>query len=134
MNDNNGGGGQGGQPIPNIFLSGPQTQPNGAILDPSQSLTALFRTYTQSNLTALDSNETNNSNESTKTFPTTNNTPLEKDFNYDIGNIAYSPSLKDLKDAELHHILDDNMFKPFKKVRPLVSRSSFVFNCLGILL
>ena len=86
------------------------------MIDPNQSLTTLFRSYTQSNLSAL-----NNAMHGPMGPPVNGPLPapsanIEKDFNYDIGNLSYSPSLKDLADAELHHILSEAMFKPFKHV------------------
>lgn len=163
----NGGPGGGGGP-PSIFLTVPQAGPGAMfgegvpygvgpqMIDPNASLTTLFRSYTQSNLSALNSatpmnssssgsgagsgNAGNNSNNATVQggpgsrggggggggpLPASS-TNIEKDFNYDIGNLSYSPSLKDLADAELHHILNEAMFKPFKHV-------SF-FVCLSLLL
>lgn len=121
LSDRNNNGGP-----PSIFLTVPAMGGGGAgfegvpyqggtpLIDPNQSLTTLFRSYTQSNLSAL--------NNATMTQPIANgplpapSSNLEKDFNYDIGNLSYSPSLKDLADAELHHILSEAMFKPFKHV------------------
>lgn len=37
-------------------------------------------------------------------------------LNVDIAELEYSPSNKDLADAELHHILSDAMFKPTRRV------------------
>jgi len=37
-------------------------------------------------------------------------------FNFDVGNIEYNPSHKDMHAAEMHHILSDSMFKPIKRV------------------
>ncbi|GFY71972.1 hypothetical protein TNIN_247921 [Trichonephila inaurata madagascariensis] len=36
-------------------------------------------------------------------------------LNIDMGEITYNPSFKDLNDSELHHILEDAMFKPMKR-------------------
>ncbi|OTF73207.1 sodium/hydrogen exchanger 3-like protein, partial [Euroglyphus maynei] len=128
--------------IPRIFLTVPgnpalaTSGTNGItpiVVDPNQSLKTLFRTFTQSNLAALyneDSEIKFNSPDSPKSSPNSSfesnyddsneaakspQQPSGMDFNYDIGTVVYSPSLKDLKDAELHHILSDAMFKPFKK-------------------
>ncbi|KAH9399780.1 hypothetical protein TYRP_017345 [Tyrophagus putrescentiae] len=115
---------------PSIFLTVPQMGPMGAtamfgegvpygvgpqMIDPNASLTTLFRSYTQSNLSALNSATPMNpgaggggggggganvkgggGQHSTAPqggggplpAPSTN---LEKDFNYDIGNLSYSP-------------------------------------------
>lgn len=108
-----------------VFLAVPQNPDPRALLDPSQSLTTLFRSYTQSNLCALEPNGLDKSDLPAVAFLTSNRNSIEKDFNYDIGNIAYNPSLKDLKDAELHHILNDAMFKPFKKVNSIFQRTFF---------
>lgn len=123
---------------PSIFLTVPQAGPGAMfgegvpygvgpqMIDPNASLTTLFRSYTQSNLSALNSATPMNGGAAVQganvkgvqgggplPAPSTN---IEKDFNYDIGNLSYSPSLKDLADAELHHILNEAMFKPFKTV------------------
>lgn len=37
-------------------------------------------------------------------------------LNVDIAELEYSPSNKDLADAQLHHILSDAMFKPTRRV------------------
>lgn len=47
-------------------------------------------------------------------------------FNFDVGNIEYNPSTKDLDAFEMHHILSDNMFKPIKKVRFFQQRQSTI--------
>ncbi|GFX99783.1 hypothetical protein TNCV_258221 [Trichonephila clavipes] len=36
-------------------------------------------------------------------------------LNIDMGEITYNPSFKDLNDFEVHHILEDAMFKPSKR-------------------
>ena len=78
------------------------------VLSANKSLSALFRTYTQSNLTNI-----NDEFHSPSGIPTD---PVGSVFNFDIGNLSYSPSYRDLADAEIHHILDDAMFKPVPKV------------------
>ncbi len=38
-------------------------------------------------------------------------------LNIDMGELTYNPSYKDLADSEIHHILEDSMFKLPKRVR-----------------
>lgn len=53
--------------------------------------------------------------------PTFTGIPLDSapanSFNFDMANLNYSPCNRDMADAEIHHILTDNMFKPVKKVK-----------------
>ncbi|XP_054711585.1 Na(+)/H(+) exchanger beta-like [Uloborus diversus] len=73
------------------------------------SLSSLFRTYTQANLEKSPSVE--KGAKAGLDIPRNNSSFL----NVDIAELEYSPSNKDLADAELHHILSDAMFKPMKK-------------------
>lgn len=85
------------------------------------SLSSLFRTYTQANLekpSTMNSERENNRNFPSTEFPRHGSNQL----NVDIGELEYSPSRKDLDDAELHHILSDAMFNPPRRHR-LSSRS-----------
>ena len=84
---------------------------NNNFLSPNKSLSALFRTYTQTNLANLSTEASADTSPSAGIPIDRHNGP-----NFDIGNLAYSPSNKDLADAEIHHILNDAMFKPIKKV------------------
>lgn len=70
------------------------------------SLSTMFKSYTQANLCRLAPDEVPS--------PTGPAPPL---LNVDIGELSYSPSFKDLADAEIHHILEDSMFKPQKRTR-----------------
>lgn len=89
---------------------------NNNYSQPNKSLSALFRTFTQSNLTQALQFPV----EEHITSPDNLGIPLENNakgsFNFDIGNIEYSPSNRDLADAQLHHILSDAMFQPVKRV------------------
>lgn len=83
-------------------------------LEPDVPLSTVLRNYTQANLTKLAPDEL--------TSPSTNNvSPL---LNIDMGELTYNPSFKDLADSEIHHILEDSMFKPPKRSRRY-SRSQF---------
>ncbi|GFW17672.1 putative transposable element [Trichonephila clavipes] len=70
------------------------------------SLSSIFRTYTQINMDKSPSDEKGNF--LTADIPRNNSSFL----NVDIATLEYSPSNKDLADAQLHHILSDAMFKP----------------------
>lgn len=70
------------------------------------SLSTMFKSYTQANLCRLAPDE----------VPPPNG-PAPALLNVDIGELNYSPSFKDLADAEIHHILEDSMFKPQKRTR-----------------
>ncbi|XP_076353563.1 putative Na(+)/H(+) antiporter nhx-9 isoform X2 [Tachypleus tridentatus] len=74
------------------------------------SLSNLIKTYTQTNLVRYP-NETVSSS---GTYTSQNESSF---VNLDIGELEYSPSCKDLADAELHHILNDSMFSPPRRVR-----------------
>lgn len=105
--------------------------------NPNQkTLTSLFRTYTESNFSATSGGNGNVGNtdattikDSTgppgvqvnSTLPTSftaiciGNEPSNS-FNFDLANLGYSPSNRDLAEAEIHHILSDNLFKPVRRV------------------
>ncbi|XP_055940589.1 Na(+)/H(+) exchanger protein 2-like isoform X2 [Argiope bruennichi] len=73
------------------------------------SLSSIFRTYTQLNMDKSPSDEKGNF--LTADIPRNNSSFL----NVDIATLEYSPSHKDLADAQLHHILSDAMFKPTRR-------------------
>ncbi|XP_076321364.1 Na(+)/H(+) exchanger protein 2-like isoform X1 [Tachypleus tridentatus] len=86
-------------------------QKNGNMLptmgkDMKMSLSTVFRSYTQTSLPKPLSHS-----DSAIPHYDTNIT------NLDWGELEYSPSTKDLNDAELHHILSDAMFKPPLRAR-----------------
>uniref|UniRef100_A0A061QLJ2 Sodium/hydrogen exchanger n=1 Tax=Cupiennius salei TaxID=6928 RepID=A0A061QLJ2_CUPSA len=85
-------------------------------LETDVSLSTVLRNYTQANLTKLAPDETPG------TAP--NPSPL---LNIDMGELTYNPSFKDLADSEIHHILEDSMFKPPKRSRRY-SRTQFYEN------
>ena len=37
-------------------------------------------------------------------------------WNLDIGELAYSPSARDLSDAKVHHMLSEELWKPYRRV------------------
>lgn len=109
-----------GPGIPKIFLTVPgnpalATSGVPLMMSPNHTLASLFRTFTQSNLADLNNIEHYPDSNNELSLEETLKNGDGSDFNYDIGRMVYSPSLKDLKDAEFHHILNDAMFKPFKK-------------------
>ncbi|GIY73568.1 hypothetical protein CEXT_62611 [Caerostris extrusa] len=73
------------------------------------SLSSIFRTYTQINMDKSPSDEKGNF--LTADIPRNNSSFL----NVDIATLEYSPSSKDLADAQLHHILSDAMCKPVRR-------------------
>jgi hypothetical protein len=99
------------------------------MITPSKSLSALFRTYTQANLSSIQ--------EDIPMKLGSLNLPIGSpaEFNFDLANLEYSPSHKDMADAEIHHILNDAMFTPIKRVSSKWSKqsSSFVSNLISIL-
>lgn len=94
---------------------------NEKMITPSKSLSALFRTYTQANLSSIQ--------EDIPMKLASLNLPLgsPSEFNFDLANLEYSPSHKDLADAEIHHILNDAMFTPIKRVGSLFFSFFFEF-------
>lgn len=100
----------------NLVKQNSNLLPGVAGNDLGVSLSSLFRSYTQANLGKSPSVEKNVKSETD--IPRNNSSFL----NVDIAELEYSPSNKDLADAELHHILSDAMFKPTR--RRFVSRHS----------
>ncbi|XP_055927058.1 sodium/hydrogen exchanger 3-like [Argiope bruennichi] len=80
---------------------------NGSKLtpEPGVSFSTLLKNYTAANLNTLAPDEVNS---------VVNHSPL---MNLDMGELTYNPSFKDLNDSEIHHILEDAMFKPMKRSR-----------------
>ncbi|XP_013794141.1 sodium/hydrogen exchanger 3-like [Limulus polyphemus] len=74
------------------------------------SLSALIRWYTQKNFGKYP----DESIPSSGTFLYPNESNI---LNLDVGEFDYSPSYKDITDAELHHILSDSTYKPTQKIR-----------------
>ncbi|GBM46697.1 Sodium/hydrogen exchanger 3 [Araneus ventricosus] len=74
-------------------------------LEPGVSFSTLLKNYTAANLNTLAPDEVNGG---------ANHSPL---MNLDMGEITYNPSFKDLNDSQIHHILEDAMFKPVKRPR-----------------
>lgn len=96
--------------VPALYLH--QNNNNNNIAS-SKSFSSLFRSYTQTSFSPSDSNE----NSFTKRIPGLPMDPAENTtFNFDVGNIEYNPSTKDLDAVEMHHILSDDIFKPVKRV------------------
>ncbi|XP_013773882.1 sodium/hydrogen exchanger 3-like [Limulus polyphemus] len=83
--------------------------------DPSISLASLIRTYIQNNLG-------NCSDEPIRHSDNVFSRDELNLLNLDISELDYSPTYKDLADAELHHNLSDLMFKPVKKTVRRYSR------------
>ena len=97
---------------------------------PEKSLTSLFRTYTESNFSGSNhgvspvageagSDVGNNAGSLPPSFTSIcidNNASPSHGFNFDLANLDYSPSHRDLAAAEIHHILSDNLFKPVRRV------------------
>jgi hypothetical protein len=52
---------------------------------------------------------------------------MDNGWNLDIGELAYSPSARDLSDAKVHHMLSEELWKPYRRV----SLFSFVFIHVG---
>lgn len=42
---------------------------------------------------------------------------LDQGWNLDIAELAYNPSAKDLTDAKVHHLLSEELWKPYRRVR-----------------
>jgi len=90
---------------------------------PEKSLSSLFRTYTEYNFCSdrvkdVDDNDkkTNLSPPSFTSICIDHTSPTSHGFNFDLANLDYSPSHRDLAEAEIHHILTDNLFKPVRRV------------------
>ncbi|XP_023244345.1 Na(+)/H(+) exchanger beta-like [Centruroides sculpturatus] len=74
------------------------------------SLAHVFRTFTRANLAEGFGGGRDN--------PSFDRSSSRPDFlNVDMAELNYSPSYKDVADAELHHILSDAMFKPPRRFR-----------------
>lgn len=41
---------------------------------------------------------------------------MDQGWNLDIGELAYSPSARDLTDAKVHHMLSEELWKPYRRV------------------
>lgn len=41
---------------------------------------------------------------------------MDHGWNLDIGELAYSPSARDLSDAKVHHMLSEELWKPYRRV------------------
>lgn len=41
---------------------------------------------------------------------------MDQGWNLDIGELAYSPSARDLSDAKVHHMLSEELWKPYRRV------------------
>ncbi|GAB6027088.1 Sodium hydrogen exchanger [Chamberlinius hualienensis] len=86
--------------------------PNGGMflrvptVNTDMSLAAIFRNYTQTNLNRLQSGSSQYSL-----------TPNDTSCNWDMNEIEYSLSTKDLDDVRMHHILKDCMFKTPRRHR-----------------
>lgn len=65
----------------------------------SDSLAVLFRNYTANNM---------NSSASIA--------HMDQGWNLDIGELEYSPSARDLSDAKVHHLLSEELWKPYRRV------------------
>ena len=92
---------------------------------PTKSLSSLFRSFTETNLNEKsghlptdrrpyanggvhDLNQVQFTSIPLDTVPAT--------LNFDLANVNYAPCHRDMADAEIHHILSDNLFKPVKRV------------------
>jgi len=63
-----------------------------------ESMAVLFRNYTANNL--------QNSGSVSQ---------IDQGWNLDIGELAYSPSARDLSDAKVHHMLSEESWKPYRR-------------------
>lgn len=82
-----------------------------------KTLSQLFRTFTETNL-STGGDPTSGVGDRSGTFTslcleTPSSVPT---FNFDLANLDYSPSHRDMAEAEIHHILTDNLFKPVRRV------------------
>lgn len=83
---------------------------------PEKTLSSMFRTLTESNISTSESQSTGSSMPPSFTSICIDNAAPGA-FNFDLANLDYSPSRRDLVEAEIHHILAANLFKPVRKVR-----------------
>lgn len=77
----------------------------------SESMAVLFRNYTANNL--------NNSASLAQ---------MDHGWNLDIGELAYSPSARDLSDAKVHHMLSEELWKPYRRSSRRLSYSRHAVN------
>jgi len=64
----------------------------------AESMAVLFRNYTANNLNTSGSES-----------------QINQGWNLDIGELAYSPSARDLSDAKVHHMLSEESWKPYRR-------------------
>ena len=89
---------------------------------PEKSLTSLFRTYTESNFSGKSPGSDAGGGGKDASLPPSftsiciDHASPSHGFNFDLANLDYSPSHRDLAEAEIHHILTDNLFKPVRRV------------------
>lgn len=100
-----------------------------------KSLSSLLRTYTEAQLRTSATKEIDRKGDSPGVDPSlppsftsicmetipyqpgvTGGT-INAAFNFDLANLGYSPSHRDLAEAEIHHILSDNLFKPVRRYK-----------------
>jgi solute carrier family 9 (sodium/hydrogen exchanger), member 3 len=85
----------------------------------SESMAVLFRNYTANNLSAgsvsffllvpLNSSLDDICSKSSMAH-------MDQGWNLDIGELEYSPSARDLSDAKVHHMLSEELWKPYRRV------------------
>lgn len=73
----------------------------------SESMGVLFRNYTANNLNS-----------------SANIAQMDQGWNLDIGELAYSPSARDLSDARVHHMLSEELWKPYRRVLESILRNN----------
>ena len=54
-----------------------------------------------------------------KQFNSGSESQINQGWNLDIGELAYSPSARDLSDAKIHHMLSEESWKPYRRVYQL---------------
>ena len=67
----------------------------------SESMAVMFRNYTANNLNSGSISG------------------MDQGWNLDIGELEYSPSARDLSDAKVHHMLSEELWKPYRRVHYL---------------
>ncbi|XP_046455205.1 sodium/hydrogen exchanger 3-like isoform X1 [Daphnia pulex] len=77
----------------------------------SESMAVLFRNYTANNLNGSASMA-----------------QMDNGWNLDIGELAYSPSARDLSDAKVHHMLSEELWKPYRRSSRRLSYSRHAVN------
>ncbi|XP_066991371.2 sodium/hydrogen exchanger 3 isoform X2 [Anabrus simplex] len=70
----------------------------------TESMSAIFRNYTAGNMNGNLSGQLNGSQLDSSTW------------NIDMQELEYNPSKKDLTDAKIHHLLDEELCKPYRRV------------------